>query len=181
MSETIKVADLQAKVRPLEASTKWLEEELMELFNAGEKTLFAEREMERQISAIAQKFLVAKNASTDTDIELIFEKFQKSQIPDFPSEVGNYIDDLTETVIADSIHTFSPRYIGPMTSALPYFVRPIGKLLTAMNQNSVKMETAKTLSPCERQTLAMMHRLIYDFSEEFYNQHIRHLRNSIIF
>lgn len=173
MSETIKVADLQAKVRPLEASTKWLEEELMELFNAGEKTLFAEREMERQISAIAQKFLVAKNASTDADIELIFEKFQKSQIPDFPSEVGNYIDDLTETVIADSIHTSSPRYIGHMTSALPYFVRPIGKLLTAMNQNSVKMETAKTLSPCERQTLAMMHRLIYDFSEEFYNQHIQ--------
>lgn len=173
MSETIKVADLQAKVRPLETSAKWLEEELIELFIAGEKTLFAEREMERQISAIAQDFLVAKNASTDADIELIFEKFRQSQIPEFPSEIANYIEDLTETIVTHSIHTSSPRYIGHMTSALPYFVRPIGKLLTAMNQNSVKMETAKTLSPCERQTLAMMHRLIYDFSEEFYNQHIQ--------
>ncbi|HEY9810878.1 MAG TPA: putative pyridoxal-dependent aspartate 1-decarboxylase [Halomicronema sp.] len=173
MSETIKVVDLQDKLLPLEASANRLEENLMELFKAGEKSLFAEREMERQISAIAQDFLRAKTASTDADIELIFEKFKKSQIPDFPAEVGNYIDDLTETLVAHSIHTSSPRYIGHMTSALPYFVRPIGKLLTAMNQNSVKMETAKTLSPCERQTLAMIHRLIYDFSEEFYNQHIQ--------
>ncbi len=174
MSEgTVKLADLRNGVRPLEGSANRLEEQVMELFGASDKSFFAEQEMERHISAIAREFLRAKTASTDLDIELIQEKFRESKIPALPSDIGNYIDEVAESLVAHSIHTSSPRYIGHMTSALPYFTRPIGKLLTAMNQNSVKMETAKALSPCERQTLAMMHRLIYSLSEQFYEQHIQ--------
>ena len=40
-------------------------------------------------------------------------------------------------------------------------------------QNAVKIETAKALSFCEREALAMMHRLIYSFSDHFYAQHIQ--------
>jgi glutamate decarboxylase len=58
-----------------------------------------------------------------------------------------------------------------MTSALPWFVRPVGRLVTAINQNVVKSETAKALTPLERQSLAMMHRLAYGCSESFYERH----------
>jgi putative pyridoxal-dependent aspartate 1-decarboxylase len=80
---------------------------------------------------------------------------------------------LIENVIAHSVRTSSPRFIGHMTSALPYFVRPLVELMTAMNQNVVKIETSKTLTYYERQAIAMIHRLIYDFSDDFYYQHIQ--------
>ena len=165
---TVKPKDSQDVMQPLKASVTPLEEKLMELFSASEKSFLAEEAMEERISALVQDFLYAKTASTDIDLELIIQEFEENKIPALPTDVGNYMDDLAQTLVAHSIHTSSPRYIGHMTSALPYFVRPIAKLLTAMNQNLVKMETAKVLSPCERQTLAMMHRLIYDFYEDFY-------------
>ncbi|MEG4490501.1 pyridoxal-dependent aspartate 1-decarboxylase PanP [Microcoleus sp. D3_18_C4] len=170
---TVQAKDCQDVMQPLKACVTPLEKKLMELFSASEKSFLAEEAMEERISGLVQDFLYAKTASTDIDLELIIQEFRENKIPALPTDVGNYIDDLTQTLVAHSIHTSSPRYIGHMTSALPYFVRPIAKLLTAMNQNLVKMETAKVLSPCERQTLAMMHRLIYDFSEDFYNQHIQ--------
>jgi glutamate decarboxylase len=48
-----------------------------------------------------------------------------------------------------------------------------------MNQNVVKMETAKALSPYERQALTMIHRLIYNFSNDFYEQHIQKAESTL--
>lgn len=45
--------------------------------------------------------------------------------------------------------------------------------MRALNQNPVKLETAKAVSFLERQTLAMMHRLIFKESNDFYHQHIQ--------
>ncbi|MHC5725449.1 MAG: aminotransferase class V-fold PLP-dependent enzyme, partial [Nostoc sp.] len=97
----------------------------------------------------------------------------ESKIPIEPADVESYLKDLGNNVVAHSIHTSSPQFIGHMTSALPCFVRPLAKLMTAMNQNAVKIETAKALSFCEREALAMLHRVIYDFSDSFYTQHIQ--------
>jgi len=60
-----------------------------------------------------------------------------------------------------------------MTSALPNFLRHLSKLLTVLNQNVVKVETSKALTLLERETLAMMHRLVYQRTEEFYAEHIQ--------
>lgn len=150
-----------------------IQEKMMRLFAFSENAELAERGLDVKIAAIAQNFLQTPTVSTDVELESIIEQFSESQIPVEPSDVGRYVDDLAESVITHSIHTSSPRYIGHMTSALPYFVRPLGKLITVMNQNVVKMETAKALSPYERQALAMIHRLIYNFSNDFYEQHIQ--------
>jgi glutamate/tyrosine decarboxylase-like PLP-dependent enzyme len=40
-------------------------------------------------------------------------------------------------------------------------MRPLGNLLLGLNQNLVKGEAAATLGPLERQTLAMLHRLVH--------------------
>ncbi|MGE5659088.1 MAG: pyridoxal-dependent aspartate 1-decarboxylase PanP [Actinomycetota bacterium] len=174
MSELkIKAKSLPEEIQVLKAVPNRLQKQVIELFSASETSFLAEQEIEARVSAFVQDFLQAKTASTEVDLELILQAFQETKIPTVPADIGNYINDLSETLVAHSIRTSSPRYIGHMTSALPYFVRPMGKLLTALNQNSVKMETAKVLSPCERQTLAMMHRLIYDFPEDFYAQHVQ--------
>lgn len=156
-----------------------IQEKIMRLFAFSENAELAERELDVKIAAIAQNFLVATTVSSDIELESIIEQFSESQIPVEPSDINRYVDDLAESVIPHSIHTSSPRYIGHMTSALPYFVRPLGKLITVMNQNVVKMETAKALSPYERQALAMIHRLIYNFSNDFYEQHIQKAESTL--
>jgi glutamate decarboxylase len=55
-----------------------------------------------------------------------------------------------------------------MTSALPYFMLPLARLMTALNQNLVKVETSKAFTPMERQVLAMVHHLVYRCDDGFY-------------
>lgn len=148
-------------------------EAAMALFSCSEATLQAEQALAARVDSITQAFLNTRTISTDLDLAAIADQFTDSYIPLGSSEVDEYLDELTTHVIAHSIHTASPHYIGHMTSALPYFVRPLAKLMAAMNQNVVKVETAKTFTAYERQALAMLHRLIYNGSDEFYHQHIQ--------
>lgn len=134
----------------------------------------AERAMDERLSMLIADFLSADDVHTNIPLGDLVEYFKECRLPDAPGEVGTYIDDLADTVVAHATHLASPRFIGHMTSALPYFVRPLARLMTAMNQNVVKTETAKSFSPFERQTLAMLHRLVFDFQPSFYQQHIQH-------
>jgi putative pyridoxal-dependent aspartate 1-decarboxylase len=151
----------------------------MQLFSGSEQTILAERELDDKLEAIAQAFLHHTAVSTDVEMDALIEQFKTSEIPLEPSDLNGYIDSWMNDIVYHSIHTSSSRYIGHMTSALPYFVRPLGKLMTAMNQNVVKLETSKTLSLCERQALAMMHRLVYGFSDSFYQQHSQNSESTL--
>jgi glutamate decarboxylase len=150
-----------------------LQKQIMQLFTLTTESSQIENRCEKYISEIVYEFLRTTNFSSAIELSALQEQFKKSKIPDQPSDVGSYFKHLANEVVAHSIRTSSPRFIGHMTSALPYFVRPLGKLLTALNQNVVKIETAKSVSPFERQTLAMMHRLVYGRSDEFYEEHIQ--------
>ena len=63
--------------------------------------------------------------------------------------------------------------MGHMTSAIPSFMRALGDVVLALNQNLVKREASRTLTLLERQTLAMMHRLAYGFPAPFYDAHMQ--------
>lgn len=138
-----------------------------------------EAQIDEIVNDFSDEFLMTKNANTDVDIDFIAKNFCDSKIPVQPTDFESYFQDLNENVVAHSIHTSSPQFIGHMTSALPSFVRPLAKLMTAMNQNAVKIETAKALSFCEREALAMMHRQIYDFPDKFYTQHIQNNQSTL--
>ncbi|KYC36592.1 glutamate decarboxylase [Scytonema hofmannii PCC 7110] len=150
-----------------------IEEQVMQLFASSSQTTSIEDKIDNIIHDLSQEFLSTVNANTDIDINSLLGKFCESKIPLEPANFESYLQDLGKNVITHSIHTSSPQFIGHMTSALPCFVRPLAKLMTAMNQNAVKIETAKALSFCERESLAMLHRLIYNFSDNFYVQHIQ--------
>jgi len=66
-----------------------------------------------------------------------------------------------------------------MTTALPYFMLPLSRILTALNQNLVKVETSRAFTPMERQVLGMLHRLIYSGDDHFYGQWIQDSRHAL--
>jgi glutamate decarboxylase len=86
--------------------------------------------------------------------------------------VSEYTGFVKEKLVAQSVHTAAPGFIGHMTSALPYFMLPLSRIMTALNQNLVKVETSKAFTPLERQVLAMLHRLIYQEDDPFYRHWI---------
>lgn len=152
---------------------------VMQLFASSSQATSIEEQIDGVINDFSEDFLTSIDSNTEIDLDLILRKFCDSQIPLQPADIESYFQYLGNHVVAHSIHTSSPRFIGHMTSALPSFVRPLAKLMTAMNQNAVKIETAKALSFCEREALAMLHRLLYNFSDNFYAQHIQNNQSTL--
>ncbi|NVN91831.1 MAG: putative pyridoxal-dependent aspartate 1-decarboxylase, partial [Desulfuromonadales bacterium] len=101
-------------------------------------------------------------------LEEIEEHFSSPAIPEEPTYISEYTEFVTRNLVAQSVHTAAPGFVGHMTSALPYFMLPLARLMTALNQNLVKVETSKAFTPMERQVLAMLHHLVYRRPEEFY-------------
>lgn len=144
---------------------------LRALFATDGVTEAEERELDHRLDTMAREFLQAREASSDISLAELAGYFRESRVPQEPADLKAYLAALAESVVRHSTRTASPRFIGHMTSALPYFVRPLSKLVTALNQNMVKSETAKALTPLERQALAMMHRLVFGFPDEFYEKY----------
>ena len=156
-----------------------IKDKVMDFFRFYEGTGSAETEAEREAAEIIRRFFGQPGVNSETDLKSLTNYFENWKIPEYPSDVSSYMDFFAEKVAANSTRTSSPRFIGHMTSALPYFMRPLSKLLTAMNQNVVKVETSKALSPLERQSLAMLHRLIYKFPDEFYSMNAQDSKSTL--
>jgi len=120
------------------------------------------------VAGFLQEHIVALERSLE-DIE---GDFDDSRIPEEPTYVSEYTEFVKEKLVAQSVHTAAPGFVGHMTSALPYFMLPLSRIMTALNQNLVKVETSKAFTPMERQVLAMLHRLVYGGDDEFYRQWI---------
>ena len=106
-------------------------------------------------------------------VETLAPKFQHSKLPLYPLKVEDYYDKLSQEVLPYVIDTGSPTFIGHMTSALPDFMHDMSKLISRLNQNLVKIETSKSLIFLEREALAILHRLVYNFADEFYQENIQ--------
>ncbi|OUM57683.1 hypothetical protein PIROE2DRAFT_17257 [Piromyces sp. E2] len=56
------------------------------------------------------------------------------------------------------------------TSALPFFQRPLSKLVTSLNQNVVKIETSSTMTFLEKEVLIKLHKLFFNEINAFYEK-----------
>jgi putative pyridoxal-dependent aspartate 1-decarboxylase len=56
---------------------------------------------------------------------------------------------------------------------------PLSKIMMALNQNLVKIETSKAFTPMERQVLGMIHRLVYHMDEAFYVKYMHNSQTSL--
>jgi glutamate decarboxylase len=144
---------------------------IMRLFETSEGGALAERDFDARVSEMVRSFLETSGVNTDVELESLRELFRHSALPARPADVGSYTESLAANVVAHSIRTSSPRFIGHMTSALPYFVQPLAKLMVALNQNTVKVETSKALHHCERQVVAIMHQEVFGRPDDYYRGH----------
>lgn len=156
-----------------------IEEILNHIFGNSDEVMAHEQDIEARVSKIVNDFLSDRGTNSEVGFQSLQASFKESRLPVDPARAENYLGYLASNVISHSTRTASPRFIGHMTSALPYFVRPLARLMTAMNQNVVKTETSKAFTPYEREALAMIHRLIYNFSDGFYDQHIQQRESTL--
>ena len=135
--------------------------------------------VEKEISENLAGFLGNHIVATEQALTDIEKDFAGSVIPEQPMFVSDHMHHLLDKLVSRSVHTSSPSFIGHMTSALPYFILPLSKLMVGLNQNLVKIETSKAFTPLERQVLGMMHRLVYQDSDEFYQSWMHSANHSL--
>lgn len=135
--------------------------------------------IEQNISQNLAGFLRESIVAVEKPLWQIERDFQAYQIPAEPSFVSDYAQGMMDKLVAHSVHTAAPSFIGHMTSALPYFVLPLSKMMVGLNQNLVKIETSKAFTPLERQVLGMMHHLVYGESEGFYKKWLHSANHSL--
>ncbi|RDV24208.1 putative pyridoxal-dependent aspartate 1-decarboxylase [Alteromonas aestuariivivens] len=154
-------------------------EHLFRVFTKPEHKDSKLAQIEQHLSDNILDFLSQHVVTKKTSLEEIEQDFCLSQVPESPEFVSAHAESLLDKLVAHSVNTYSPTFIGHMTSALPYFHLPLAKLLVGLNQNLVKIETSKAFTPLERQVLGMMHHLVYEQPDEFYQHYLHSARHAL--
>ncbi|MGP8304744.1 pyridoxal-dependent aspartate 1-decarboxylase PanP [Vibrio sp. YIC-376] len=154
-------------------------ESLLKIFTVPEGPDSTLTKIEESLSRNLNLFLREHIVAEEKPLREIEKDFSSAQIPEHPSFVSDHTEHLLDTLVSHSVHTSAPSFIGHMTSALPYFLMPLSKIMIALNQNLVKIETSKAFTPLERQVLGMLHRLIYGQSDTFYEQWMHSANHSL--
>jgi glutamate decarboxylase len=102
--------------------------------------------------------------------------FNQTAVPGPPHLIKDVLSDIKTKIIDHSVKVGNPYYIGHMTSAIPYFMILLEMIIAALNQNQVKIETAKASSFVERELVAWLHRLVFNRSDKFYEKNVQNPR-----
>ena len=145
-------------------------ESLDRIFTIPESSGATLARIEQAISTNLDGFLREHIVAEEKSMPEIEADFSSVSITAQPFYVSAYTDFILKHLVAQSVHTSSPGFIGHMSTALPYFMLPMSKIITALNQNLVKIETSKAFTPMERQVLGMLHSLVYEREDTFYDQ-----------
>lgn len=154
-------------------------EHLFKVFTKPEHNDSTLAKIERHLSDNVSDFLSRHVVAQKTSLEEIEQDYMEHLVPDEPDFVSSHAEVLLKKLVSQSVNTYSPTFIGHMTSALPYFHLPLAKLLVGLNQNLVKIETSKAFTPLERQTLGMMHSLVYGCDSDFYKEFLHSAKHSL--
>ncbi|MBY7666056.1 pyridoxal-dependent aspartate 1-decarboxylase PanP [Vibrio anguillarum] len=154
-------------------------ESLLRIFTVPEGPDSTLTKIDQELSRNLNFFLREHIVAEEKPLKEIEKDFSNPQIPESPEFVSEHTQHLLDNLVAHSVHTSAPSFIGHMTSALPYFLMPLSKIMIALNQNLVKIETSKAFTPLERQVLGMLHRLIYQKNDAFYSQWMHSANHSL--
>ncbi len=102
--------------------------------------------------------------------------FNQTSLPDHPQLIKDVLPEIKNKVISHSVKVGNPYYIGHMTSAIPYFMILLEMIIAALNQNQVKIETAKSSTFVERELITWLHRLVFNKTDSFYKRNIQNHR-----
>ena len=147
-------------------------DQLRKVFTANEHPKSTVRKIDREISENLHGFLKENVVTSDYSLKRIEDHLKEYKVPSNPILVAEQTDFLLDKIVKNSVHTAAPSFVGHMTSALPYFMLPISRLMIALNQNLVKIETSKAFTPLEKQVIAMIHHLVFQESNGYYEAHM---------
>jgi len=99
--------------------------------------------------------------------------FSQEDIPRNPSLLKIIFPEIHEKIISHSVKVGSPYYIGHMTSPVPWFAVLVEMIIASLNQNQVKIETAKASTFVEREFIAWIHRLVFSKNSSYYKKNIQ--------
>ncbi|MFP4193693.1 MAG: pyridoxal-dependent aspartate 1-decarboxylase PanP [Desulfosalsimonas sp.] len=106
--------------------------------------------------------------------------YMRTDINEDPEKkLANVITCLIKETAPHAVNVASPYFVGHMTSAIPFFMVHLKTIVSALNQNPVKLETSKVVSIIEKQVLAKIHRMVYGLNEEFYLEHVQNAETSL--
>lgn len=127
------------------------------------------RDLSAHLDEVEVEFMNANYVATASINEKdLVQRYDKTEMPEQPQDTFEYMTNLVDTVVKESIHCGAPTMIGHMTTSLPYYMRPLSKLVTTMHANNVKVETGKSTTFIEKEALAMLHRELFHLTDEFY-------------
>ncbi len=154
-------------------------ENLYRIFTVPEAPNSTLGAIDKEISANLMGFLGDRIVAREKSLPAIEQDFSVSQVPEVPQFVSEYTDFVMKKLVAHSVHTAAPGFIGHMATPLPYFMLPLSRIMVALNQNLVKIETSKAFTPLERQVLGMLHNLVYQQDDHFYQENLHNARRAL--
>ena len=154
-------------------------ENLYRIFTVPEAPNSTLGAIDKEISHNLMGFLTDRIVTREKSLPAIEQDFQLSSVPEVPQFVSEYTEFVMEKLVAHSVHTAAPGFIGHMATPLPYFMLPLSRIMVALNQNLVKIETSKAFTPLERQVLGMLHHLVYQQSADFYQENLHNARRAL--
>jgi putative pyridoxal-dependent aspartate 1-decarboxylase len=146
-------------------------EELRDKFFLSDDNVAVWQEwMGRGLDAALKVFRNRMQSKVCSDIPLtqLEAIFSATEVPESPEPLEAVFSEAVTNILKHSIRTNDPRFIGHMTGATPYVSLLVDMLISALNQNVVKIETALSASFVEKQTIAWLHRMVYGRDSEFY-------------
>ncbi len=116
----------------------------------------------------------------EASLKELSQRFKDTRISRTPEKkLADVITDLVEDIAPHAVNVASPYFVGHMTAAIPFFMVHLKAIVTALNQNVVKLETSKVVSIIEKQVLAKIHRLLFNHDEAFYAEHVQHSKTTL--
>jgi glutamate decarboxylase len=135
-----------------------------------EQILFGLHDFLNKHVGVTEEISLIKLAEEYTDTKINIEPQKK---------LADVIKDIIDEIAPRAVNVASPYFIGHMTSAIPFFMVHLKAITAALNQNVIKLETSKVLSVLEKQILAKIHRMIFNFEESFYLEHVQNTDTSL--
>ncbi|MCK5837449.1 MAG: aminotransferase class V-fold PLP-dependent enzyme, partial [Desulfobacula sp.] len=135
-----------------------------------EQILFGLHDFLNQHVGVTEEISLIKLAEEYTDTKINKDPQKK---------LAAVIKDIIDEIAPRAVNVASPYFVGHMTSAIPFFMVHLKAITAALNQNMIKLETSKVLSVLEKQILAKMHRMIFNFDEPFYLEHVQNTETSL--
>ena len=104
--------------------------------------------IDKEISDNLLGFLTNRIVTQERDLIEIEKDFSQPRMPEDPQFVSDYTEFVMEKLVAHSVHTAAPAFIGHMATPLPYFMLPLSRIMLALNQNLVKIEITMAENKC---------------------------------